>query len=525
MAGSLLLPSVHDKASPRKNAENDMHGLVIKTKNWLTICDGNQEPLPLHLTQRMCEQMTFREVKILYGAARYRTNPVSGEREEHPVETKQQRLWYYDRNGLFNCPVGFLTRAWTFLDANGVTLEFSDGDPPDAEKWQPDWDAVHAKLTLRNRQQEALQAILDNFGGLIEAPPGFGKSFLLRALALLLPRIKIAIVTKQAANVEGLVKDISQSVMCGQQGIGEHTRHRVTVYSADSMHYYDASADLMIGDEAHQLLATQYTEQIAQLFECRRIALTATPKGRGDNSDLRMEAIFGPHIFKMTWQEAVARGLIVNLHVQWHSVVMAENPCAAYHDPMSRARYGIWQNQVRNQIIADVANAHADEQVLILVEKVEHAVYLGHLLPDYTLVYRTMKSEALLDYQNQGLLPFDYVPPTAADLRHYRDEFVAQRLRKVIATDVWSTGVSFDHLRVLIRADATANEIRDTQLPGRTSRIDGVKTEGVLHDFLDQFDGTYRGRAKFRGKNYKAKDWRQSFPPGLYRPPGLCSED
>ena len=503
-----------------------MHALILKNHNWLTVSMDGEQPLPRALTSPLIEQLTYREVKFLFGQDRKRIDPVSGETEIQRVSTLRRKLYFYDRHEFLNVPAGFLSRIWQYLDSHKVLLEFIDQTPPDdLVKWQPDWNAMYARLTPRNKQVPALEAILNNYGGVLDAAPGFGKSFLVRALAILLPRIRIAVVTKQRANVTGLVKDISQSVSVGQCGMGQESRHRVTVYSADSLHKYDGQADIMIGDEAHQLLANQYAAQIPQLFTCRRYGLTATVKGRGDNTDLRMEAIFGPTIFKMTWQEAVSEGLIVSLRVFWHSVVMDQNPCARTSNPINRARVGLWRNAVRNARIAAAANSHPDEQVLILVEKVEHAVYLGSLLPDFTLVYGSMRSEALLEYQADGLLPQDYTPLRPADLLYYRDEFAAGRLRKVIATDVWSTGVSFESLNVLIRADATASSIRDTQLPGRASRIDGIKTVGIMHDFMDQFDAAYRGRAKKRAKNYKEKGWEQRFPAGIHSARELSESD
>jgi len=87
-------------------------------------------------------------------------------------------------------------------------------------------------------------------------------------------------------------------------------------------------------------------------------------------------------------------------------------------------------------------------------------------------------------------------------------------LRKVIATSVWNRGVNFKNLEVLIRADAGSSVIDDTQIPGRLSRTtdDGEKICGILIDYMDQFDPTFKLKASKRKTTYKRKGWEQIVP-------------
>jgi superfamily II DNA or RNA helicase len=90
-------------------------------------------------------------------------------------------------------------------------------------------------------------------------------------------------------------------------------------------------------------------------------------------------------------------------------------------------------------------------------------------------------------------------------------DFEAGTLKKVIATDVWSTGVDFPQLSVLIRADARASEIMDVQAPGRVVRRHDAsgKDHGLVIDCMDYFDGALMRRSIERKRTYTKQGWEQ----------------
>ena len=67
----------------------------------------------------------------------------------------------------------------------------------------------------------------------------------------------------------------------------------------------------------------------------------------------------------------------------------------------ARKRHGIWTNKVRNKRIATIAQKHYDEgdQVLVLVDKIEHLLHLAQLLPDFALCYGN------IDEADENVLP------------------------------------------------------------------------------------------------------------------------
>jgi late competence protein required for DNA uptake (superfamily II DNA/RNA helicase) len=90
-------------------------------------------------------------------------------------------------------------------------------------------------------------------------------------------------------------------------------------------------------------------------------------------------------------------------------------------------------------------------------------------------------------------------------------QFENKTIKGVIATSVWSSGVSFDGLDVLIRADGSKSSIKSIQIPGRVCRIDEKtnKTKAFLIDFIDSFDDRLRVNTIHRFKEYKNIGFKQ----------------
>lgn len=495
-----------------------MNVLFYRTHNWLTITGEDWSPPPAALVDYMSQQLTYNKMTPLFGAARKRIDPATGDEYIKAMDFESTRLWYRDtQNSSFNCPLGFLDRLWETAVRSGYTPILIDQTPEDPEKWRPDWQNLFSRMSLRELQQPAIEAVLEKYTAILEAAPGFGKSYMVAAFGLLLRKLRIAVVTRQCVNVRGLQQDISQFLPCGQVSGGVKEFKRVTVYSADSIHHYPHDADLLIGDEIHQLAASSYAQKITQQFAtCRRIGLTATPRGRGDNTDLRIEAMFGRPAFKVSYQQAQQLKLVTPIEVRWRSMYLERDPAAGISHPVFRHKAAIHCNVARNQDIAAVVRQHPEEQVLILVDRARHALILGQLLPEFTLVFQSVAPSVWRECYREGIIPQSYVPPTNEQLLRYRDAFKAGELRKVIATNMWSTGVSFDQLSVLVRADGQAGFIIDTQAPPRTSRRHDGKEVAIVYDWLDQFNSIYAGRARRRGKTYEEHGWTQIFPVGIH---------
>jgi len=475
-------------------------------------------PLPDAIVGLLTQHMRYVHMTYLHGQAAF--DPRTGERS--PVQLEDRYLYRFDDHERLICGRGYLPRIRQVLhDADWSLREFDLTPPrPRPAAFEPDWDRLVTYFEPRERQDEAIAAIADNEMGLIIAPPGFGKTHLFSAVALLYPQATIAIVVPDIDNAGKTVRYLTRYIpSVGQIGGGKAEKHRVTVYTQGSLHKLAANGevvDIVLVDEAHKAGAERVSVELARISAWPRMfGFTATPTGRLDRADAKLESVFGQPIFEMVWQEAEDLGLVVPIEVHWHNVLMQRNPAAGYKD-VPRKRHGIWRNHDRNEVIANVARQYPDEeQVLILVATIEHAIYLKQLLPEFELCYANLAAEKLQQYQAQELLDTDYSSLDRCGRERLRQDFEQGRLKKVISTEVWGTGVSFDSLQVLILAAAKGgNKIWDEQAPGRTSRIHAAsgKQRGVVHDFLDQFDDGFHRAAKARRRNYESKDWRQVLP-------------
>jgi superfamily II DNA or RNA helicase len=274
-------------------------------------------------------------------------------------------------------------------------------------------------------------------------------------------------------------------------------------------------ANGLLVHNCHQLMAPTYSAQLAGIYrKSRNFGFSATPYSRMDGAHARLEALFGPCLFELSYPEAVSMGLVVPIRVRWLPVRLDHNP-ASGKSGVPKKRWGIWRNEARNQMLAEAARSYADDQqTLILVETVEHLVHLWQHLKDFALMYGDMKPLEYESYVKSRMLPHDFIHMNPERRRSMRDAFERGELKKVIATDVWSTGVDFAQLAVLIRADERDSEILDQQGPGRVSRIYAGKEYGEVVDCIDYFDKGLQAKSRSRFRSYEALEWEQDWPRG-----------
>jgi superfamily II DNA or RNA helicase len=489
-----------------------MQILIRRAGTLIDVSPDGCSPLPREIVYLLSGHLVYQHKKLLRGADAF--DPATGERQSMQIET---RYLYTMEHGRLATGYGFLPKIHRLLQQAGHEVYFTDLSPPRERPkcYDTDWETVVRTFEFRARQVECLQAIVNNPGGVINACPGFGKTKLFEMLALLFPWARIHIVVKPKDVAARIVRGLSKYIpLVGQVGGSKRRMGRVTVFTADSLHLSDCDCDILLCDEAHMLMSEGHSQELGRYRISRNYALTATPDGRMDGAHARLEMFFGPEIFTLLYPEGVRLGLVVPITVRWLDINMRHNP-AANKTGVSRERWGIWRNDERNQQIAADArtNYPADHQTLILVAKFDHAVHLWQHLPEYTLCYGERDDDDYANYEQARLLPQNFIPMSANRRNELRDEFAANRLKKVIATDVWSTGVDFEQLPTVYRVDARESANLDLQAPGRVSRIFEGKACGELVDCYDRFDKTFRGKSERRHGQYKRYEWDQSSWP------------
>jgi len=455
-------------------------------------------------------------VEHIHGAAQ--RNPITGQRQY--FKTTEYKLFRHE-HGKIIILSGYLARLAAKLKKLGCKASIRETSPARKRKdcFTPVWENLTGRIDFRPRQEECLQTIARSQCGIIKAVTGFGKTTLIGAAALLFPEAKIHVVTKSVDVAERINRSLRRFVpRVGMVGDGSKQWERVTVITAGSLAHSDGDADFLFCDEVHQLATINFSTSIAQRYRhSKNFGLSATPYARMDNAHAVLEPLFGPMVFELTYQNAVELGLVVPIRVKWLPIRMSFNPVERYSNRVAKKRYGVWTNIERNRMIAAAVQEYPkDHQILILVETIEHAVNLGSLLPDFTLVYGSMFPSDCAKYKARNLLPKDYKPLSDYDKHVLRGQFESGELKRVIATDVWSTGVDFEQLNVLVRADDRDSDIVDVQGPGRVSRLyvspEGVKKEfGEVIDCMDTWDTTFYRKSMGRRNSYKLLGWEQNW--------------
>ena len=467
-------------------------------------------------------ELSYTSKRFLYGAERYQAGK--------KVEIVDYHCYSFDIRQRLATSLGFYDRIGKLLKGMGYAVRMRNLTPPeDPSIFQPIWDRLYDprwNLKLRHGQEEFLVKLFGRAAAGLPArfdcPPAFGKSFLIGVAALLLPKAKFHVTTDRVS----VLRDRIYPELCmilpdvGIVGGGKRlTGHRVMLYTFDSLHKSTFDADILIVDEVHEAAGDVVSANLAR-YDCSiNFGLSATHDMRLDNKDMRVEAMFGPIVYSIPYEEAKDHGLVVPIEVYWTDVIMGVNPAEGIDDPVEKKRAAYWRNTVRNEIIAK--NARKDQELglqqLITCETVEHAFALKQLLPDFEVVYSEggITPNDQRYFQRQGLWPEGHEPMTPERKQMLTKLFERGKLRQAIVTTVWNVGVSFNFLDMLNRADGGGSPIMDTQIPGRTSRInpeDAGKTVGKVRDYLDQFDQGCRQRAGRRKHNYESHGWKQHLP-------------
>jgi superfamily II DNA or RNA helicase len=372
---------------------------------------------------------------------------------------------------------------------------------------------------LRNGQKAILAAMVSADQGRIVLPPSVGKSYLIGCYITLMPQARIIISTKNKAILFQLHDDLNKlfpdqvGLVCS--GKNKKSDSRIVCVSQGTLDRYfpregDQNVDVLIVDEYHEWGSNLKLKLLSSVKQAKLFGLSGN-KYRDDGAEFQLDGIFGPVLAEMTHAQAVDKKLVTPICVVWVPVQSDRTPIRFDDSVDDRQRYGVWQYDQRNRLIAESARMfNANEQVLISVRTIEHALHLRQFLPEFTPVYAAQDGRLsnLGMFRTQGMM--NGLPDmTEERLIQLKKEFETGTLKKVIATNVWAQGVNFPSLAVVIRADGMDSMIADVQWPGRTSRLQSDKPVSLVFDFTDEYDTTFRAKAIRRHQRYAAQQWEQ----------------
>lgn len=427
------------------------------------------------------------------------------------VKNHTPLFWYTEQKGVrvFCTMSGFGPGIIKDLKKRGYRVKVEDF--VNDGLGEPDLSQVK-KVVWRSGQKQVFARLLAYKRGIVVCPTGWGKTFLIRMLARVYPKAEILITVDTNDVAERVHDDLRNSLgvkIVGRIGGGRNEPGRVTICTAASLHKAPKDVNIVLADECHSLMTENYVKKFNKFHRARIFGLTATPEGKSNKGEGFGLAIFGPKIADISYQQGVAGGNVVPISVRMIRSTVGPN-VAGMHNKTDADRHALWLNEDRNRLVANTVcqldeEIGPDQQMLVMVDKTEHAYALGQLLPGFPVITGEPTAQRVKAMRKRGAMLPDQEICTKRMREEYRKSFEANKLKRAIATKIWSKGVDFLDLAVLVRADGTGSPIHSGQIPGRLSRLGDqtTKFQGLLVDFLDTFSSNLQRRSQSRLKVYR----------------------
>jgi superfamily II DNA or RNA helicase len=330
-------------------------------------------------------------------------------KREHPQERSFQpafefvkRTMYQVKDGRIYCAAGLKSRVFKSLSGYGLEYTYSDLRTNLLPAANYDRLSDLGEISFKYKQDQVLTTIDSCDGGIIVAPTGYGKTFILMLLLKLYPKSKIVVVSPGLDLLKSTYERLlSVCPDIGRIGGGKsELGYRVTLCSADSLHKADLeAAQLIIYDEVHSAGTDSRIKDLSRFTNAKFIGFSALFPARSDGADDMVEALFGPVLLRIHYDDAARNNAVTPIKVLMINVPPEDGVSYPYRSPVAWARHVYWRNDYRNGIIAKAVSkipqwlGVQDPQVLVMVDKLDHAYELRKKIPDYEIVYASKSDE------------------------------------------------------------------------------------------------------------------------------------
>lgn len=445
-----------------------------------------------------------------------RLNPGTSFNPLFEIDVREMSVY---RDGKVLCAAGLKSRVVKFLEKHQI--KYLCEDLRKIQLPPANYELLLKKfpdMEFRYKQDEVLALIDTAEGGMIDAPTGFGKTFLATLICTVYPKSPIVFLSPGVDLIKSTYARLQQVVPgdVGRVGAGFYEPgFRVTLGSVDSVHKIDLSKKaLIIGDEIHAFATPDRMNSLcAQYTDAKWVGFSASLNKRADGADAMVEALFGPVLTKISYQDAVEEGTVSDILAQFVTLSKSENSPTLGQDMITNKRIAYWCNQERNEKIAEYVRQATslvdvkNPQIMIMVETVEHIFELKRFLPSFETVYANLDESTRAKLLARGLIT-EEEEMTPQRRQWLLKQFEDGTLRTVIANKCWKQGIDAKNLNIFVRADGGTSEIDSIQLPGRLSRITSNKKEGLLLDIWDEWNPWTLSRSKKREKSYASNGFK-----------------
>lgn len=363
-------------------------------------------------------------------------------------------------------PTGLLPKVLKTLDNSKSEYEINDLRKKPKLK-QYTYVLRNAFPQLRYYQKESAKRLLEEHRGIVVKPTGTGKTMTLCRMIWDMG-LKVLIITP-GKNITDMMMDTLVHFF-GKSKVEKLTtktgrlKKPINVVNIQALVKIDptvfADVDAAFVDEFHHAAAETYQQvNLNHLKDVYyRIGLTAT-NFRNDGADVALEAVLSEVLYEYSVQQAFEDGFLVEPEFR-----VIENKGIKGDSYQDEYKKGIVQNVDRNNIIAELAEEHKKDSVLILVQQIEHGENLQALIPDAVFIHGNTKDR---------------------DRKKIMEDYRAGKIKCLIGTSVIGEGVDLPIANVLIMAGGGKAKSQIMQNIGRVLRLYPGKDGAIVYDFTD----------------------------------------
>ena len=465
----------------------------ISEKRSLKIIISNYLSIPIKDTDEVFYQFLRKNLVI--------HNPIFYDKKAKGFSTWDTPKMIYclnSKGGNYIIPRGFLKNIERYLFQNSMPFQIEDKSIKTPNR------AFKCRIKIYNYQEEALHEVLKNNVGILEAPPGYGKTVI--ALATLVyrkQRTLIIVHTKELlaqwiqkiGDVLGIEKGDVRIIGEGKEKIGK----KITVATYQSLIRKNLKilADkigYVIVDECHRVPANTFQKVVKEFKARYLLGLTATPF-RKDKLQKLMFLYMGEIIHRIDPDKISSelKGVDSILEIRHTDFYPTFEKVKKYKKIIE----ALTEDENRNNLITrDIIGEYSlDKSILVLTgrkghcleisqrlgQKVKHSVLTGNLS-------LKVRREILRDFKNK-------------------------KTRVLVATgQLIGEGIDLPFLDTLFLVFPTSSKTRLIQYIGRVQRKNKGKSISKVYDYYDQYVSVLNIMFQKRKKIYEKLGIKQIKP-------------
>jgi len=467
--------------------------LPISEKRSFRITISNYISIPIKDTDRQFYQFLRKNLVI--------HNPIFYDKKAKGFSTWDTPKMIYclnSKGGNYIIPRGFLKNIERYLFQNSMPFQIEDKSIKTPNR------AFKCGIKIYNYQKKALQEILKNNTGILEAPPGYGKTII--ALATLVYRKQSTLVIvhtrellaqwiQKIGDVLGIEKVDVGIIGGGKEKIGK----KITVATYQSLVRKNLKIIVdkigyVIVDECHRVPANTFQKVVKEFKARYLLGLTATPF-RKDKLQKLMFLYMGEIIHRIDPDKISSelKGVDSILEIRHTDFYPTFEKVKKYKKIIG----ALTEDENRNNLIArDIIGEYSlDKSILVLTGRKKHCLEI---------------SQKLGQKVKHSVLTGNLSPKARREiLRNFNDN----KIRVLIATgQLIGEGIDLPFLDTLFLVFPTSSKTRLIQYIGRVQRKNKGKSISKVYDYYDQYVSVLNIMFQKRKKIYEKLGIKQTKP-------------